>query len=91
MNLLDLLYMSKAQAIEHGFESHGSIYGIPAYLKYEMHEGEEYIITCTKIPLLQYVTRVIDYLFEAFSAFLPEDMEVETPHTIKGPLKENKS
>jgi hypothetical protein len=82
----DLLYLTERRAQAYGFTHHGTIFGVPCWLK---PDDPDTLVACPKVTLLQFYCLLMDTVFESISIFLPEDWALETPHSVGKPIQVN--
>lgn len=79
----DWIYVSALRAKEFGLTHHGSIYGVPAYLRID---EEEVVTACPKITVLKYYIRFIDETVDFIMGFMPASLEFVLPVTFGEPI-----
>lgn len=73
--LFDLVYVTKARAIEAGLTHEGCLYGVPAWLR---PDGED-VIACPKLPILHLWVALASASFDLLMWLVPAGQSVEMP------------
>lgn len=76
----DLIYVTKARAIESGLTHEGTLFGVPAWFDGDGDTGE----ATPKIPALHLWCIFADWCYEVASWFIPEDGVLYSPITVTG-------
>ena len=78
------LFLTKADALEHGLTHEGTLFGIPVFLG-DVTNPESFLAV-PKIPILVFWTLLCTKMFEFFASFVSEDIVIKTPIVVGDPL-----
>jgi hypothetical protein len=83
MPAFDLIYLTKARALESGLTHEGTMFGVPAWFDGDGDSG----MATPKLPVLHLWCIFADFFYEMASYFIPSDGVLVSPIYITGRIK----